>query len=179
MHQYLSPLQGLVIAGLMLGLAAGCDSSSSRGPVVDQEAPVITEIPAQTTTVNTDVAPITIEVTDNSQGAVTVRAQSDNPVVVDADGLTLTTDSDNRILRITPNSDAIGTAGISIAATDSAGNQTTISFQLAVEPENLTADAVVGRIVNLPANAEPVNLNVIRITGELSPTLLDSRFDIN
>ena len=87
--------------------------------------------------INTTRSGIAFEVSDNRSdaSAINVAVSSSNADVVTDGGLSLQGNSATRQLAVTPVADASGSAVITISATDEAGNQSQVSFDVTVAPD--------------------------------------------
>lgn len=115
-------------------LVAACDGGrSNRAPA--NAAPAISAIGDQDVSANRTGQPIPFSVSDEQPDALSVSASSDNQDVVPDAGLTIGGSGTSRSLTITPVTDVVGDAMITIVVTDRGGLSDGASFLLTVEPE--------------------------------------------
>ncbi len=138
-------------ASLSLLLAAcGGGGSSNRAPQLDGIADV--DISA-----NQASAAISVSVTD--RGAVTLTATSDNPAVIGDDGIAISGSGTNFSLVLTPVSAALGSANITVTATDPGGLRDQTQFQVTVNRQQVSFQTFVRDVFADGANAAPRDIN--------------------
>ena len=123
------------IVGLVGFLIAGCDGDSSA-PV--NNPPTISAIPDQSTIANVPSTAIAFTVSDEQLANLSIAVSSDNQAVITDAGIALGGTGAARTVTITPVTDTVGDAFITIIATDSTGLSASTSFLLTVDPQQLS-----------------------------------------
>ncbi len=100
------------------------------------DAPTIAAVGNQTMTEGTS-RELTVRIADpdGSSGNLNVWAESSNADLLDADGLILTGDGGERVLRLTPNPNQSGLASVTLFVSDGQ-TQAKTQFEVSVEPVN-------------------------------------------
>jgi hypothetical protein len=106
------------------------------------DPPTISVIGNQMTTVNTPFAaiPFTIHDAETAAACLVLTAGAANTNLVPCDGIRFSGDGTNRIVTVTPGSNQLGTATITLTVSDGELSATN-SFELAVLPAELTVTA--------------------------------------
>ena len=104
-------------------------------PVNDQ--PTITEVADQTIDEDGSVSvSFTVGDVETASNDLQLSASSDNSGLLPDEGLQLSGSGETRSLQATPAADSNGTAQVSVAVTDGAGADSTVTFTLTVNPVN-------------------------------------------
>src|SRR5262249_2946925 len=98
------------------------------------QAPTISSIGLQNTTMNTPVGPINFTVGDaeTPAGNLIVSVPSSNQLVLPDANILLDGSGANRNIKLTPAAGQLGTAFVTITVTDAGGRSTSMTFELAV-----------------------------------------------
>lgn len=121
------------IACVLLGLAA-C-GGGSRG----NTAPVISGLADVTISANQTAMPVTFTVTDDEDAAaVSLAAASSNADLLPNAGLRLGVGGGDRSLTITPVAGRLGSATVTVTATDAGGLQDTATFDVTVVAQDVS-----------------------------------------
>src|SRR5690606_38965115 len=139
----------LALLGLLALALAACNTGSGGN-----QAPSIGALQDRTTTLG-EPLDVTLSLTDEDLGTLTVSATSSNQsVVADAD-LSVTGTGSSRQLSVTPSSTTAGTSTITVTAEDAEGSSATSSFALEVtEPFGRTPTTLEN------TNAVPMGVSV-------------------
>ncbi len=135
---------------LLLAACGGGGGSTNRAPQLNPVADV--EISA-----NEASAPIAVSVTD--RGSVTLSASSDNPAVIDAGGITVNGSGSAFSLVLTPITAALGTANITLIATDAGGLTDQTQFQVTVNQQPVSYQGFVRAVFADDVNQSPRDIN--------------------
>ncbi len=145
-----------------------------RPKAESNQAPVISEIPAQQTNEDVRLADIAFTVTDPDSQPVSVSVSSSDPMLLPASGLQLSGSGSSRTLSIMPAANRFGTATVNVTATDGLAT-TTRSFTVTVNSVN-DAPVAIGDIVTTPRNLPitiPVLVNDSDPDGTLNPATVE------
>jgi hypothetical protein len=127
-----------VVAVLTAAGLAACGGGGGYGggnPLPAKQAPQIVGLANQTLPQDTSTPVLNFQVSDADSGvaALTITATSSDPTIIPAAGIVLGGSGANRTLQITPAPEVFGNATITIRA---------------VDPDGLSAQAVIGVTVN-------------------------------
>ena len=140
-----------MLASLSLMIAAcGGGGSSNRAPQLGDIADV--EISA-------NVASDTIGVSVTDRGPVTLNVTSDNPDVIANDGIDVNGAGANFSLVLTPVPAVIGSATITVTATDEGGLQDQTNFQVTVVQQQVSFQTFVRDVFADDLNQAPRDIN--------------------
>ncbi|HEY5624440.1 MAG TPA: hypothetical protein VIV14_11825 [Gammaproteobacteria bacterium] len=141
---------------------AAC-SNNDRPP---NRPPTIGTIADQSITANQQSAPIGFTVADEAPSALGFQVVSDNSAVVPDGAIVVGGAVTNRSLTITPTTDVLGDAFVTVIATDFAGLSASSTFLLTVAPEQQALQAFTRATFAAPANGEPVPINAIEFNDD-------------
>lgn len=156
-------------------ILSGCNDDDNR-PSADTTSPMIDAIANIEIAADTTSDAVNFTITDNRDSAnqLMITASSSSQVVVADESIQLTSDGNQYSITLTPESDTVGEASITVIAVDSAGNSSSEIFSVTVVPRQLSENALVQTIVNLGEDAEPVFINQVTISGEVGEAGFDS-----
>ena len=123
----------LATAALVTGCGSG-GSSNATPPPVQNAAPTVSAVPAQT--INQDMPTGAIAFTvgdDGGADALSVTVSSTDTTLLPTRGLMLSGTGSNRTLTVTPAEDATGSANVSVMATDAGGKFASITIPVTVK----------------------------------------------
>lgn len=149
----------VVLIGL---LVAGCSGGSGSTPSPINAAPTISAIADQSTIANVQSNPIAFSVTDEQTGSLSIIATSDNQDVLLDENLVLSGSDASRSLTVTPVSDTLGDAMITIVVTDASGLSASSSFVLTIDPQQLSFSDFVRSSFSAVPEAEPSLINAVQ-----------------
>lgn len=156
-------LQHMILVSLGV-LVAACSSDSDPAPV--NTAPVATQIADVSISANVASAPIAFSVADEDPSALTIDVASDNQqVIADAD-IVVAGSNANRSLVLTPVSDQLGSATISLVVSDAEGLSVTRTFLATVVGEQRSLTTFVRDAFAATGDDEPVLINAIEFTQD-------------
>lgn len=128
-----APLGLLVTAAAVSGCGGG-GSKNATPPPVQNAAPTVSALQAQTINQDTPTSALTFTVGDDaSLDALTVAAYSTDLTLLPLRGLVLGGTGANRTLTVTPGEDATGTANVSVTVSDMGGKFATVTFPVTVK----------------------------------------------
>lgn len=161
----------LIVAG-SLAILSACGGSDYDAPRADTSAPTIESLADVNLEADQSSDAISISVEDNrtATASIALTVSSSNSALVSDQGLVLT-DGD---LVVTPESDSVGEATITVNASDAVGNSSSTSFTIIVAARELSDTGLVNEIVLLDEDSEPVFVNQLSIS-ELADS--DTGFD--
>ena len=148
-----------------VGLAACEGSSDDAGPATNAP-PTIGAIADQVTTANRPSMPIAFKVSDERPDLIELEGSSDDQAVIPDTGLEITGNGEERQLIVSPIVDTVGTALVTITATDGQGLSARSSFRLAVEPQRASMQQFSRANFGSSADDEPTPVNAIEITQD-------------
>ncbi|NJO12864.1 MAG: hypothetical protein HC872_04690 [Gammaproteobacteria bacterium] len=160
-------LRTAALVGLVLQVAA-CSSSRDEQPVTPNVAPTIAMISDRSLNQDTTDAGLSFTVTDDdgSVGALRLSVGSSNEALLPARGLVLGGTGGNRTLAITPAEGAVGTASVSIRATDAQGLTATRTFGVTINPVLVSFTAFTNDAFGLSENDAPLPLFGVTLDGD-------------
>jgi hypothetical protein len=126
-YDFMAPDQGAIAGGWSLMIAT-------------MSPPTISSIPDQVTPVNTTTPAIPFTIGDAQTAAsnLVLTVTSSNPALVPTNNIVFGGSDTNRTITLTPLTDQMGTATITVTVTDGDGLSTNDSFVLTVSPAQLT-----------------------------------------
>ncbi len=154
--------------GLSLLLAA-CGSDNNDRPVSPvNAAPTLSAIADQSLEANSATDSITFSVTDDitDADALVLTVASDNPDLVPVDAVALGGSGTDRTLIVTPLSDRVGEAIITLRVEDAAAQFAEQSFLVTVVPALTSVDSFVRGVFALDANDEPLEINALEFVQD-------------
>lgn len=125
-----------LVALISLFVAACGGSGSDPAPI--NAAPTISLIADQSTSANQKSGTIAFTVTDEQPGNLSVSVRSDNQETIPDSGIELGGSGNARTLAVTPVSDAVGDAFITVFASDQSGLTASESFLLTIDAQQLS-----------------------------------------
>ena len=130
----------LATAALVTGCGGG-GSMNATPPPVQNAAPTVSTVPAQTINQDTPTGALAFTVNDDGGAdALTVAVSSTDTTLLPTRGLVLSGTGSSRTLTMTPAEDATGSANVSVTATDAGGKFATITIPVTVKavPQSIT-----------------------------------------
>jgi hypothetical protein len=147
-------------------LIAACGGGSDSAPPAANTAPGISPIADQSTDANKQSQPISFNVSDERVDDLSFDLSSDNQQVVPNDGLTLGGSDVNRTITITPVSDTLGDAFVTVIVTDSDGLSASTSFLLTITAEQLSMQQFTRMSFAEAADDLPELVNAVEFTQD-------------
>ncbi len=159
----------LLSAVITAGLLAGCGGGSGKPSKTN---PTISSINDVTLLANMDSDNIQFLVGDKDTlpADIVITASSSNPRIITNEGLIVTANGATRNLIVSPLSDEIGTATITVTAIDGDLNSSSTTFVVNVIPEDVPATSFVNDVFANPENGEPVKINGISLIQDTDDT---------
>jgi|GEM_PF-6277546 len=160
----------LILYGLacVLGLSACSDNDNDfTPPEPDTTAPEIGMISDFTIDANTSSDAVTLSLSDDgtSLSDLAIEITSSNTMLISNDGVDI---QDRTAFVVTPNPDTIGEAVISLSVSDHYGNTAMESFTVTVVTREVAAIDLVNEIASLGEDDEPVYLNAVEVSDQVS-----------
>lgn len=146
-------------------VVAACDGGSDGAPPVNT-APTISQVPAQSTGANQASQPISFSVSDEQVGNLGLTAMSDNQLVVPDGGLILGGSDTSRTITISPVSDTLGDAFVTIIVTDTDGLSASTSFLLTITPQQKSLQQFTRTSFADSADGEPELINAVEFAQD-------------
>lgn len=158
----LNPMKTALAFTLALGLAACDNNESNRNNIQGMvfEDPSITTISDQSIEAN-ETSVVAFVVADNQSLAstLTVTASSDNQQLIPDAGLQIDGSGANRMLNITPISELLGSANITLTVMDSDGGSASTAFTVTVAQQQLTVSEFAIQVFGDDPNGTPRNFS--------------------
>ena len=155
-----------ISAALLILVLSACGGNSSPN-----RPPQLASIADASIEANVSSYAISITASDRSDNLTFTVSSSDQNVIADA-GLALTSSGRSASLIISPVADTLGTATVSVTATDPGGLSDTVLFQITVVPqEGVSFNEFTRAVFADPANAVPRDINSRRFDD--TPTNFD------
>jgi hypothetical protein len=145
---------------LMLAITAfvsGCGGGSVTPASMQNAAPTLSLLTAQTVTQGTPTAALPFTVSDDGgTDTLTFAVTSTDPTLLPGRGLVLGGSGGSRTLTVTPGEDATGTANVTVTATDSGGKFASVTFPVTVKAVSQSIAAYTNTAFALMENDTPV-----------------------
>jgi hypothetical protein len=155
----LSPMKTLclLLTGTILAACDNNDGNRNNIPPMVLEPPTITSIGNQTIEANETASGIAFVVADNQTAAsnLTVSASSDNTALIPNTGLQISGSGANKVLMITPMSEQLGNANVTVTVTDADGGNASTSFAVSVAQQMLSVGEFAVQLFNDGPNDTP------------------------
>ena len=162
-------MKNIILLSVVILLSA-CSDSKRIEPIVNAP-PQVSSVADQQISANQSAAPITInasdDVTQSSSLQVTISS-SDQSLIRDEDLILSGFNGANAELTITPVTGQIGSTSISVTVTDFTGSNATISFNVSVVNQQLSADLLIRNIFGNDKNTVPVSLDAIELIQDVN-----------
>ena len=153
-------LIGLVVSALLL---AACDNRDGEPA---NQAPTIAAIADQVISANISSDSITVVIDDETPDTVTLAVASDNDRLLPASMIDVGGAGATRSVVLTPTSDELGSAVVSITATDGNGRASTTRFAVDVVAQQVSLLTFTRDTFAADENSEPVLINAIEFVQD-------------
>lgn len=148
----------LIVAGAFL---AGCSGGGGVGQVPANQAPTISSIADQVVVANAVSDPIPFNVSDDQLSALSLSITSDRQDVVPNANLSVVGSGAARSIVVTPVSDTVGDALITIIASDPSGLSASSAFFVTVDAEQRSMQQFAREEFATEADDEPSLINAV------------------
>jgi len=154
-----APFALIVTATLVTGCGGG-GSSNATPPPVQNAAPTVSTLSAQTINQDTPTGALSFTVGDDGGAdALLVAVSSTDMNLLPSRGLVLSGTGASRMLTVTPAEDATGTANVSVTATDVGGKFATVVFPVTVKAVTQSVAGYTSSTFALMENDTPVQVS--------------------
>ncbi|XOV79729.1 MAG: hypothetical protein ACFHVJ_01945 [Aestuariibacter sp.] len=137
------------------------DDEQNQQPIVDTTPPSLSAVSDIAIDAYSENNVITLELSDDmtSLADLSLSAASSNSQVISDDGIAIS----NTEVSLTPVPDVIGSAVITITATDSSGNSSSVDINVQVNAVQIEASSLIRAVFENPAQSEPELINGLEI----------------